>query len=60
MYLRCLSLIQKQVSKNTLFFAVGIMFSVLMFQIFTHILPPKVKNFEPVYLYKKLSYTKAF
>jgi hypothetical protein len=35
-YLRCPTLIQKQVSKNTLFFAVGITFSLLMFQIYTH------------------------
>ena len=56
MYLRRLASIQKQVSKNILFFAVGITFSVLMFQVFTRISLLKVKNFELPYLYRKVSY----
>ena len=44
MYLRCLVLIQKQVFGNILFFAVGIAFLMLMFQIFTHILLLKIKT----------------
>ena len=36
-YLRCSTLIEKRVTGNILFFAVGINFSVLMFQIFTRI-----------------------
>jgi hypothetical protein len=57
MYLRCSSLIQKQVSKNILFFAVDITFSVLMFQIFADFSRLKIKSFEPLYLSKQLSYT---
>ena len=43
-YLRCSILIQKQVSKNILFFAGIIIFSVLMFQTSTRILLFKIKN----------------
>jgi hypothetical protein len=43
-HLRYLTLIQKQVPRNILFFAFGITFSVLMFQIFTHILLLKPKT----------------
>jgi hypothetical protein len=57
MYPICSALIQKQVSKNILFFTVGIIFSELMFQIFTRISLLKSKNFQLSYLYKKLSYT---
>ena len=46
-YLRCLTLIQKHVFKNNQFIAVDITFLVLMFQSFTLISLPKVKNFEP-------------
>ena len=60
MCLRCFNFIQKQVSKNILFFAVSITFSVLMFQIFTPILLLKIKNFELGYLYKKLNYINNF
>ena len=44
--LRCLSLIQKWVSKYILIFAVGITFSVSVVQIFTRTLLLKIKNFE--------------
>jgi hypothetical protein len=44
MYLRYSALILKQVSENILFFAVGITFSVLVFQIFTRILLLKIKT----------------
>ena len=57
MYLKCSALIQKQVFENILFFAVAITFSVLMFQIFTHILLSKIKKLELSYLYERLSYT---
>ena len=57
MYLRCPTLIQKQVTKNILFFAVGITFFIANVSDFTCILLVKVKNFELSYLYKKLSYT---
>jgi hypothetical protein len=43
MYLRCSNSIQKWVPVNILFFAVGITFSVLMFQFFTRILLLKLK-----------------
>jgi hypothetical protein len=56
MYLRCPALIQKQVSGNILFFAVGITFSVLMFHIFIGIPLLTIKNIELSYLYKKLIY----
>jgi hypothetical protein len=42
------------------YFAVGIVFSVLMFQIFAHVLLLKTKNFELSYLYKKVNYTNTF
>jgi hypothetical protein len=44
MYLRCSALIQKQVSKNILFFAVDITFLMLVFQIFTFISLQKIKT----------------
>ena len=44
MYLTGSILIQKQVSKNILFFEVGITFSMLMFQIFTRISLLKIKT----------------
>ena len=43
MYLRSSTLIQKQVSQNILSFAIGIIFLVLMFQIFTRNLLLKIK-----------------
>ena len=55
MYLRCPALIQKRVSKNMLLFAVGITLPMLMFQIFTGFSLLRIKNFEPPYLYEKLS-----
>ena len=57
MYLRCPTLMQKQVSKNMLFFAVGIMFFIANVSDFTRILLVKIKNFDLSYLHKKLSYT---
>ena len=58
MYLRCSALIQKQVSKNILFFAVDITFFIANVSDFTHILLLKIKNFELLsYLYKILNYT---
>jgi hypothetical protein len=51
--LRCLTLIQKQVSKNTLFFAVDIAFSVLMFQISTHILLLEIETLSSYIFTKK-------
>ena len=53
MYLRCSTLIQKQVSENIPFFAADIAFLVRMFQIFTGISLLKIKNFEASYLCKK-------
>ena len=43
MYLRCPTLMQKQVSKNMLFFAVGIMFFIANVSDFTRILLVKKK-----------------
>lgn len=60
MYLRCPTLIQKQVSRNILLIAVDITFLALMFQIFTPIPLLKVKNFKPLYLCEILSYTSNF
>jgi hypothetical protein len=60
MYLRCPTLIQKQVSKNILFFAVGITFFIANVSDFTSILLIKIKNFEHSYLHEKLSYAKTF
>jgi hypothetical protein len=60
MYLRCPTLIQKQVFKDIPFVAVDITFSRLKFQIFTHILPLKIENLELSYFYRKLSFTKTF
>ena len=60
MYLRCPSLIQKQVFKNILFFAVGITFFIANVSDFTRILLVKIKNFEFSYLHKKLSYANTF
>jgi type IV secretory pathway component VirB8 len=60
MYLRCPTLIQKQVSKNILFFAVGIAFFIANVSDFTLILLVKIKNFELSYLHEKLSYTSTF
>ena len=59
-FLRCLSLIQKRVSGNILFFAVCITFSVLMLQIFTRTSLLKIKTFELSYLYKKVNYINTF
>jgi hypothetical protein len=56
MYLRCPTSIQKQVSKNILFFAVGITFFIANVSDFTRILLIKIINFELSYLHKKLSY----
>ena len=44
MYLRYSALIQKQISKNILFSAISIPFSVLMFQVFTHTVKPQFKG----------------
>ena len=44
MYLRCLTLIRKQISKNILSFAVNINFSVLMFRIFARISLQIIEN----------------
>ena len=60
MYLRCSTLIQKQVFENILFFVIDITFSVLMFQIFAHISLLKSENFRYSYRYKKLSYIMHF
>ena len=60
MYLRCSNLIQKQVSKNILFFAVSIMFFIANVSDFTHILLVKIKNFKSSYLHKKLSCASIF
>ena len=60
MYLRCPTLIQKQVSKNILFFAVGITFFIANVSDATRILLTKIKNFKPSYLHKKLSYASTF
>ena len=59
-YLRCPTLIQKQVSKNILFFAVSITFFIANVSDFTPILLIKIKNFEFSYLHEKLSYASAF
>jgi hypothetical protein len=60
MYLKCPNLIQKQVSKNILFFAVSIMFFIANVLDFTRILLIRIKNFEPSYLHEKLSYATIF
>jgi hypothetical protein len=60
MYLRCPTLIQKKVSKNILFFAVGITFFIANVSDFTRILLVKIQNFELSYLHKKLSYASFF
>ena len=60
MYLRCAALIQKQVSKNILFFAVGITFFIATASNFTRILLIKIKNFELSYLHEELSYASTF
>ena len=60
MYLRCSALIEKQVFKNILLFEANITILGLMFQIFTRILLVEDKNFELLYLHKKLSYASAF
>ena len=60
MYLRCPTLIQKQVSKNILFFAVGIAFFIANVSDFTRILLVEIKNFELSYLHEKLSYASTF
>jgi hypothetical protein len=60
MYLRFPALIQKQVSKNILFFAVGITFFIANVSDFTRILLVKIKNFELSYLHKKSSYASTF
>ena len=59
-YLRCLTIIQKQVSKNTLFFAVDITFLSANVSDFTRILLVKIQNFELSYLHRKLSYSNKF
>jgi hypothetical protein len=61
MYPGCPVLIQKQVLKNILSFAVNITFLVLMFQIFTSISLLKIENFEPsLYLHRRLTYTNTY
>ena len=60
MYLRCPTLIQKQVSRNVLFFAVGVTFSTANVSDFTLILLVKIKSFELLYLHKNSSYTNTF
>jgi hypothetical protein len=76
MYLKCPTLIQKQVSKNILFFAVGVTFFTANVSDFTRNLlvkiknfliknlfpykKKKIKNFELSYLHKRLSYTNTF
>jgi hypothetical protein len=60
MYLRCPNLIQKQVFKNILFFAVSIIFLIANVLDFTRILLVKVKNFESSYLHEKFSYASIF
>ena len=60
MCLRCPTLIQKQVSKNILFFTVGITFFIANVSDFKRILLIKIKNFEFSYLHKKLSYVSTF
>jgi hypothetical protein len=59
-YLRCPPLIQKQVSKNILFFAVGITFFIANVSGFTRILLIKIKNFELSYLHENLGYAGIF
>jgi hypothetical protein len=54
------NLIQKQVFKNTLFFAVGITFFIANVFNLTRILLMKIENFEPSYLHEKLSYANTF
>ena len=46
MYLRCPTLIQKQVSKNNLFFVVRIMSFIANVSDFARILLEKIKSFE--------------
>ena len=60
MYLKCLTLIQKQVSGNILFFCSCYNFFSANVSDFTRILLIKIKNFKLSYLYKKLSYTNIF
>jgi hypothetical protein len=60
MYLKYPTLIQKQVFKNILFFAVGITFFIDNVSDFIRILLVAVKNFEPSYLHKKLRYARNF
>ena len=60
MYLICSTLIQKQVSKNILFFAVGITFFNANVSDFYTYFTAKNQNLEASYLYEKLSYTKTF
>ena len=60
MYLRCPTLIQKQVSKNILFFAVGITLFIANVSDFMRILLIKIINFELSYLHEKLSYASTF
>jgi hypothetical protein len=60
MYLSCPNLIQKQVFKNTLLFAVVTMFFIVNVSDFTRILLVKVKKFESSYLHKKLSSANFF
>jgi hypothetical protein len=52
MYLRCSTLIERQVSGNNLFLAVVVTVLVLMFQIFTHILIAKYL----IYFYRLKSF----
>jgi hypothetical protein len=59
-YRRCLTLIKNQVSRNILFFAVGITFFIANVSDFTRILLVKITNFELSYLHKKLSYASIF
>ena len=61
MYPGCPILIQKQVFKNILSFAVNITFLVLMFQIFTSISLLEIENFEPsLHLRRRLTYTNTY
>ena len=61
MYLRCPTLIQNMYSKISYFLQlVGIRFFVANISNLARILLVKVKNFEPSYLYKQLSYASIF
>ena len=59
-YLRYSTLIQKQIYKNILFFAVGISSFAANVSVVICILLLKIKNFELSYLYKTSDYTNTF